>query len=171
MDIKEIIDLLEAAASDEGDMIHYLEINLYSGEIPKETWNIRKLLIKLALTLLKQQPKAGEFTKKMREKYKYAIDNKLCVSAVVYEEALKRLDTAEAINKEKTIALANELEDCKPYAGAMQMRKALKIRNKDLLRYGHHDSPCAGILDLNEDSECTCGFEAAISKARGIENE
>lgn len=41
---------------------------------------------------------------------------------------------------------------------------------KDLLgalkRYGHHDSPCAGILDLNEDSGCTCGFAAAIAKAK-----
>jgi len=66
---KEEIDILEAARGDEGEMIHYLETNQYSSEIPKETWNTRKLLIKLALTLLKQKPAAGEFTKEIRGDY------------------------------------------------------------------------------------------------------
>ena len=36
---------------------------------------------------------------------------------------------------------------------------------KALRRFGHHDSPCAGILDLNDDAECTCGFEQALKEA------
>ena len=35
---------------------------------------------------------------------------------------------------------------------------------KALRRFGHHDSPCAGILDLNEDAECICGFEQALKE-------
>lgn len=56
-----------------------------------------------------QQPTAGEWTKLMRERYKYAIDKKLCVSAVVFKEACDRLDRAEAINKDLLEALENAL--------------------------------------------------------------
>lgn len=63
-------------------------------------------IIDQALTLLKQQPTAGEWTKLMRERYKYSIDKKLCVSAKVFEEACDRLDRAEAINKVKDKRIA-----------------------------------------------------------------
>ncbi|KKL76223.1 hypothetical protein LCGC14_2047010, partial [marine sediment metagenome] len=48
------------------------------------------------LALLKKQPPAGEFTKAMREKYKYAIKKNLCVYAGAYEESLKIIDASEA---------------------------------------------------------------------------
>lgn len=52
------------------------------------------------LDILKQQPTAGEFTKELREKYKYAIKEKLCVYAGAYEKVLDRLDRAEEISKD-----------------------------------------------------------------------
>ena len=160
MDIQEIIDLLEESRM--AGNTHLLPNVSYYAVNP-DKYN-------QALTLLKQQPKdeAAKFFKQTKEQQPTAGELKKDVDAffakmnpdtttmpemeenlrqiVRYlKEALKRLDRAEAINKE--------------------LIKALK-------RYGHHDSPCAGILDLNDDSECSCGFEAAIAKAnKGIKRD
>ena len=48
-------------------------------------------------------------------------------------------DKLEAKLKEKTIALANELDDCKPHSGAMQMRQNLEtqLKAKDELLFAY----------------------------------
>ena len=61
--MQELKEILEAAVSDEGAMIHFLEVGYFKGEIPRETWEIRKLLIRLALAKLKEEPEPSEFTK------------------------------------------------------------------------------------------------------------
>ena len=43
------------------------------------------------------------------------------------------------------------------YAENERLKKALK-------RYGHHDSPCALLMDL-DDEICICGFEQALKGA------
>ena len=59
--------------------------------------------------------------------------------------------------KEKSIALANELDDCKPYSGAMQMRKALeaKLKAKDELLFAYEsvNAPVNPLLSINKDLE------------------
>ena len=97
MDIQEIIDLLEKASGD-----------ICEAQMSREKFDSLSLArqkIAHALTLFKQQPTAGEFTKKLRNdigKYKYGYQDKLKVSAIVEqsEELCDRLDRAEAINKE-----------------------------------------------------------------------
>ena len=141
-----------------------------------------------ALAILRQQPTAGEFTKEAIEL------DKMCVSEIVakYESShnaivvLKRKLRA-ACESDEWMEKATEYyenggcpicfstdesgcaEGC--YLSQLQDRldRAEAINNdllKALSRYGHHDSPCAGILDLNDDSECICGFEAALAKAK-----
>ena len=105
MDIQEIIDLLEKAKESNNTVFRNLSgIKPYSSDV-----ECTGSFINQTIDLLKQQPTASEFTKKMREKYKYAIDNKLCVSSVVYEESLARLDRAEPINKDLLEALERTL--------------------------------------------------------------
>ena len=50
------------------------------------------------------------------------------------------------------------------YAENERLKKALK-------RYGHHDSPCALLMDL-DDEICICGFEQALKGATdGVQDE
>jgi len=148
---KEIIELLEKIrkwVDGEGGMVCLHKYGLCKHDNDQ----CPLYCIDQALTKLREapeQPPAGEFTKEWRNK----AENLLVLSHLAEEgktdvstdtgkswtllaqgllKACDRLDNAEAINKEKTIALANELEDCKPYAGAMQMRKALEAINTDL---------------------------------------
>lgn len=137
------------------------------------------------MTEIKEQPPAGEFTKEVRlnvGNWEESILRKTQDIRVVeiikwLKVACDRLDASEAENKalRRPLEAANFKVDGMLAVGNELIKKDLRIQRleasrKDLLdafkRYGHHDSPCAGILDLNEDSECTCGFEAAIAKAK-----
>ena len=65
-------------------------------------------------------------------------------------------------NNDCIIAQKLAKEDADYIAQAINSHEKLA---KALRRYGHHDSPCAGILDLNDDAECTCGFGQVLKKA------
>ena len=69
-------------------------------ERPKENelvpaWWIRKNILSFVdqtLAKLKEVPEPADFTKEMREKYEYAIKNRLCVHISAYVEALSVID-------------------------------------------------------------------------------
>ena len=117
----------------------------FTKELRRRVTEYRKLVSPFAqdtISILSRAEKACDRLDRAEEERDLAIahDRQSYPTAQAYEKvcaALHKkedmLDRAEAINKEKTIALANELEDCKPYAGAMQMRKALEADNKELL--------------------------------------
>ena len=188
---KEIIDLLEKAKT----KLAAIEIRTKARPQVKDkgdkpAWIMAKSgfeCIDQALTLLKQQPTAGEFTKELRRRvtgYRklvspFAQDPISILSRA--EEACDRLDRAEARLKElevengkllDTLIAAGFIGQGTQIIGDKRYKELIVAEaiNKDLIkalkRYGHHDSPCAGILDLNDDSECSCGFEAAIAKAK-----
>ena len=52
-----------------------------------------------AFAKLKEEPEQGEFTKEMREKYKYAIKNKLTIHISAYVKALNVIDRLGDENK------------------------------------------------------------------------
>ena len=104
MNIQEIIDLLEKPGMWHSNQQPLIDQVLTLLKQPKcktcGGTGLPKIKSPGAVCPNCQQPPAGEWTKEMRKNYKYAIDNKLCVSAYVFNEACKRLDRAEAINKD-----------------------------------------------------------------------
>ena len=145
---KEIIDLLNKAI---GTMPHIEH---------KQDDNDAYCLVSKALTLFKQQPTEPT---SLGNTIRRIADNSKCneTDKDIIHQAADRLDAWW-----KYIGELKEQIKQQPKAGDHKdLIKALK-------RYGHHDSPCAGILDLNDDSECSCGFEAAIAKAKkGIKRD
>ena len=91
------------------------------------------------------------------------IEASVCPEDVGFVEYIKQL---KAKLREKTIALANELDDCKPYSGARQMRKALeaKLKEKDELLFAYEsvNAPVNPLLSINK--ELLVASEDALKK-------
>lgn len=105
--------------------------------------------IEQALTLLEQQPTAGDFTSNVRlnlvnwkEHIPGLFDVRVRTIIKWLEEACDHLDISEASRKD--------------------LLKALR-------KYGNHKLPCKHRgLNMREDWSCTCGLSTAISKAKKL---
>ena len=143
---KEIIDLLEKIQSN-------LKLCLLHNHEEEQKY------VDQALTLLKQQPTAGEFTKKIRSFVKM-YENEIPKRAEItfLKEACDRLNRAEAINKDLLVELekVNQCFKCK-----------FGYRTSELTCPGHADAelPCAG---FEEYYDSNLALEAVITKAKKV---
>jgi len=105
-----------------------------------------------------EQPPASEFTKELREKHKFAIDNKLCVSTSEFVNVLTRLDQQSAQLKAKDELLF-------AYESVNAPVNPLLSINKDLLEaceYAH----TLILRNIGQSTHAVALLEAAIAKAK-----